>query len=136
LKATGETPSSNSTDKLRSLTPQELQVALIVAQGITTREAAAALFLSPKTVEFYLSNTHRKLGVRSRAELVQPVNIAPGMTSYLTLTINGAYAAQRDGTATLAYIPTPRLAKSRSGPQSAVPPSHLTLRRAACVTDC
>jgi DNA-binding CsgD family transcriptional regulator len=73
LKATGETPSSNSTDNLRSLTPQELQVALIVAQGITTREAAAALFLSPKTVEFHLSNTYRKLGVRSRAELVRRV---------------------------------------------------------------
>jgi hypothetical protein len=45
---------------------------LIVAQGNTTREAAAALFLSPKTVEFHLGNTYRKLGVRSRAELRTP----------------------------------------------------------------
>jgi DNA-binding CsgD family transcriptional regulator len=58
---------------LRSLTPQELQVALLVAQGSTNREAAAALFLSPKTVEFHLGNTYRKLGVRSRAELVRRV---------------------------------------------------------------
>jgi len=45
-------------------------VALIVSQGISNREAAAALFLSPKTVEFHLGNTYRKLGVRSRAELI------------------------------------------------------------------
>ena len=58
---------------LRSLTAQELQVALIVARGSTNRETAAALFLSPKTVEFHLGNTYRKLGVRSRAELVRRV---------------------------------------------------------------
>jgi len=48
-------------------------VALIVARGSTNREAAAALFLSPKTVEFHLGNTYRKLGVRLRAELVRRV---------------------------------------------------------------
>lgn len=58
---------------LRSLTPQELQVALAVARGSTNREAAAALFLSPKTIEFHLGNTYRKLGVRSRTELVRRV---------------------------------------------------------------
>ena len=56
---------------LRSLTSQELQVALIVARGSTNREAAAALFLSTKTVEFHLGNTYRKLAVRSRSELVR-----------------------------------------------------------------
>ena len=44
------------------LTPQELQVALEVARGSTNREAAAALFLSPKTIEFHLRNVYRKLG--------------------------------------------------------------------------
>jgi DNA-binding CsgD family transcriptional regulator len=73
LRASGETPSPDTATNLRSLTPQELQVALIVAQGKTTREAAAALFLSPKTVEFHLGNTYRKLGVRSRTELVRRV---------------------------------------------------------------
>ena len=55
------------------LTPQELQVALIVAEGKTNREAAAALFLSTKTVEFHLHNAFRKLGVRSRTELARLV---------------------------------------------------------------
>jgi DNA-binding CsgD family transcriptional regulator len=67
------TPPRDNAGGLRSLTPQELQVTLIVARGITNREAAAALFLSPKTVEFHLGNTYRKLGVRSRAELVRRV---------------------------------------------------------------
>jgi DNA-binding CsgD family transcriptional regulator len=73
LQAAGEVPSRGAIASLRALTPQELQVALIVAQGITNREAAAALFLSPKTVEFHLGNTYRRLGVRSRAELVRRV---------------------------------------------------------------
>jgi DNA-binding CsgD family transcriptional regulator len=73
LRATGEMPPRDNAGGLRPLTPQELQVALTVAQGATNREAAAALFLSPKTVEFHLGNTYRKLGVRSRAELVRRV---------------------------------------------------------------
>jgi DNA-binding CsgD family transcriptional regulator len=55
------------------LTPQELQVALVVAGGATNAEAAAQLFLSPKTIEYHLSNAYRKLGIRSRAELVRSV---------------------------------------------------------------
>ncbi len=51
------------------LTPQEYQVAATVADGATNREAASALFLSQKTIEFHLSNIYRRLGVRSRAEL-------------------------------------------------------------------
>jgi DNA-binding CsgD family transcriptional regulator len=73
LRASGDMPSCDAANNLRSLTAQELQVAMIVAQGSTTREAAAALFLSPKTVEFHLGNTYRKLGLRSRAELVRRV---------------------------------------------------------------
>jgi DNA-binding CsgD family transcriptional regulator len=46
---------------------------MTVAKGSTNREAAASLFLSEKTVEFHLGNTYRKLGVRSRSELVRRV---------------------------------------------------------------
>lgn len=53
------------------LTPQELQIASQVAEGKANKEVAAALFLSPKTVEFHLSRVYRKLGVSSRAELVR-----------------------------------------------------------------
>ena len=51
------------------LTAHELQVALIIADGASNREAAAALFLSPKTIEFHLAHIYRKLGVRTRTEL-------------------------------------------------------------------
>ena len=53
------------------LTPSELQVALLVAEGRTNREVAAAIFLSPKTVEHYLSQIYRKLGIKRRTELTR-----------------------------------------------------------------
>jgi DNA-binding CsgD family transcriptional regulator len=52
------------------LTPQELMVAQAVSKGATNREVGAELFLSVKTVEHHLSAVYRKLGVRSRTELV------------------------------------------------------------------
>jgi DNA-binding CsgD family transcriptional regulator len=53
------------------LTPQELQIALQVAEGKANKEVAAAMFLSTKTVEFHLSRIYRKLGLASRSELVR-----------------------------------------------------------------
>ena len=44
------------------LTPQEFQVAIAVADGATNKEAANALFLSQKTVEFHLSAIYRRSG--------------------------------------------------------------------------
>jgi DNA-binding NarL/FixJ family response regulator len=54
---------------VEELTPHELQVALLVAQGLTNREVGSALFLSPKTIEHHLSAIYRKLGLRSRTQL-------------------------------------------------------------------
>jgi DNA-binding CsgD family transcriptional regulator len=73
LRATGLTVTPTNNSSLRDLTPQELQVALIIAKGATTKQAAASLFLSPKTIEFHLANTYRKLGLSSRTELVRRV---------------------------------------------------------------
>ncbi|WP_305789674.1 LuxR family transcriptional regulator [Symbioplanes lichenis] len=56
---------------LARLTPRELQVACAVADGLSNPEAAQALFLSRKTVETHLSSAYRKLGVRSRTQLVR-----------------------------------------------------------------
>ena len=53
------------------LTSQECQVASLVAEGATNREAASQLFVSPKTIETHLSSIYRKLGVRSRTELAR-----------------------------------------------------------------
>jgi DNA-binding NarL/FixJ family response regulator len=51
------------------LTVREEEVARLVAAGVTNREVAARLFLSPKTVERHLVNLFRKLEVRNRTEL-------------------------------------------------------------------
>jgi DNA-binding NarL/FixJ family response regulator len=70
LTATGgEFARTSEVSPADELTPHELQVALLVADGLTNREAAAALFLSPKTIEHHLSIIYRKLGLRSRAQL-------------------------------------------------------------------
>lgn len=71
LGATGEHARRRDPSTLDELTPQELQVAMLLAGGLTTREAAAKLFLSPKTVEHHLRNTYRKLSVRSRDALAE-----------------------------------------------------------------
>jgi DNA-binding CsgD family transcriptional regulator len=69
LAATGETVRRRDPTVTERLTPQELQIALAVGEGQTNREVAAALFLSPKTIEYHLHNVYRKLDVRSRAQL-------------------------------------------------------------------
>jgi DNA-binding CsgD family transcriptional regulator len=51
------------------LTPRELQIGLLLAEGKSTREAGAALFLSPKTVEYHLRHVYQKLEIHSREEL-------------------------------------------------------------------
>jgi DNA-binding CsgD family transcriptional regulator len=51
------------------LTPSEQRVAELAATGIRNRDIAAAMFISPKTVEANLSRVYTKLGIHSRAEL-------------------------------------------------------------------
>jgi DNA-binding CsgD family transcriptional regulator len=69
LAATGETARRRDPTTLDDLTPQEMQIALLLAGGKTTREAAAAVFLSPKTIEYHLRHVYQKLGIHSRDEL-------------------------------------------------------------------
>ena len=71
LAATGETRRRRDPSTIDELTPQELQIALLLTAGRTTREAAAALFLSPKTVEYHLRHVYQKLGVNSRDQLAR-----------------------------------------------------------------
>jgi DNA-binding CsgD family transcriptional regulator len=51
------------------LTPQEEAVTSLVAQGLSNREVAAELYVSPKTVQYHLTRIYAKLGIRSRSEL-------------------------------------------------------------------
>ena len=71
LAASGERMRRRDPSTLDELTPQELQIGLMLAAGRTTREAAAALFLSPKTIEYHLRHVYLKLGIHSREELAR-----------------------------------------------------------------
>jgi len=57
--------------RVEGLSPSELPVAKLVAEGLTNREIASALFLSETTVASHLSHIYAKLGVRSRTELMR-----------------------------------------------------------------
>jgi DNA-binding CsgD family transcriptional regulator len=69
LSATGAPTPQPSRAGLPLLTPQELQVARLAAQGLSNRDIAAQLFLSPRTVGYHLYKAFPKLGVASRNEL-------------------------------------------------------------------
>ncbi len=71
LKASGAKLRPRDQSPHEALTPRELHVALAVASGRTNREVGATLFISPRTVELHLSRVFRKLGLRTRAELIR-----------------------------------------------------------------
>jgi DNA-binding CsgD family transcriptional regulator len=71
LRASGQSARKRQPSTRDQLTAQELQIAHFVGQGLSNREAAAQLFLSPRTVAFHLRNIFRKLGISSRTELAR-----------------------------------------------------------------
>ncbi|MEU5539132.1 LuxR C-terminal-related transcriptional regulator, partial [Streptomyces sp. NPDC020362] len=69
LRATGEQARSRTSKASDQLTMQEVHIARQVADGATSKEVAAKLFLSPRTVDAHLRNIFRKLGLTSRRQL-------------------------------------------------------------------
>ena len=60
----------------KTLTCQELQVALAVAGGASNKEVALSLFVGARTIEFHLGSVYRKLGIHSRSQLTRIVTSA------------------------------------------------------------
>ena len=71
LRASGETARKRSPRAIDELTPQELQITRLVAEGATNKEVAARLFLSPRTIDYHLRKVFSKLGISSRSELIR-----------------------------------------------------------------
>ena len=99
LEASGEHRRAR-VDPASDLTPQELQIAMLVVDGLSNRDAASTLFISPKTVEVHLTHIYRKLGVHSRTQLARELR------------------ARSDGAGTRRFVPEER----NAGEQRAVPP--------------
>jgi DNA-binding CsgD family transcriptional regulator len=71
LRASGETVRRrDETAGEVPLTPQERQVAQLVKKGMSNKDVAAQLFVSPRTVDFHLRNVYTKTGVSSRGDLI------------------------------------------------------------------
>jgi DNA-binding CsgD family transcriptional regulator len=71
LRASGETARTRDPSTRTQLTGQERQVARLAGQGLTNRQIAARLFLSPHTVGYHLHKVYAKLGISARAALRQ-----------------------------------------------------------------
>jgi DNA-binding CsgD family transcriptional regulator len=69
LRASGARPRRTAVSGVDSLTPAELRVCRLAAQGLTNRQIAQELFVTGKTVQTHLAHAYRKLDVASRREL-------------------------------------------------------------------
>jgi DNA-binding NarL/FixJ family response regulator len=71
LRASGETARRRDPAARDELTPQELQIARLVASGLSNPVIAAQLFLSPRTIDYHLRKVFAKLEISSRGDLTR-----------------------------------------------------------------
>jgi DNA-binding NarL/FixJ family response regulator len=69
LRASGETSRKRTPEAWSELSPQELQIAQMAAQGLSNREIGQKLFLSHRTIGSHLYRLFPKLGITSRGQL-------------------------------------------------------------------
>src|SRR5258708_3329285 len=77
LRATGQTKPRVDPYTRVPLTPQEGEIASLAAAGLTNKQIAERLFLSPRTVGSHLHRIFPKLGIATRAALRDALAAAP-----------------------------------------------------------
>jgi DNA-binding NarL/FixJ family response regulator len=77
LRASGETIRHHAPDRRDQLSPQEMQIAKLAAEGLSNRQIAARLFVSHRTVGSHLYKIFPKLGISSRGELASALHESP-----------------------------------------------------------
>ena len=81
LRATGLATGPTDVTGVASLTPQQLEIAQLAAEGLTNKEIGARLFLSHRTVSTHLYQLFPKLGITSRAALRDALRDSPSTPS-------------------------------------------------------
>jgi DNA-binding NarL/FixJ family response regulator len=71
LKATGARPRRPWRTGVAALTPSELRVARLAAEGRTNRQIPCELYVTAKAIEGHLARAYTKLGIKGRAQLAQ-----------------------------------------------------------------
>jgi DNA-binding CsgD family transcriptional regulator len=77
LRSSGGRARRGPRARTSELTPQQAQIATMVAEGRTNKSIANSLFLSPRTIEFHLSQVYRKLDITNRTQLARALLISP-----------------------------------------------------------
>ena len=78
LEAAGARPRRNRITGRYALTPSELRVAQMAADGHSSQEIAQLLFVTTRTIESHLDHTYSKLGINSRSQLAEALNRQQG----------------------------------------------------------
>ena len=81
LRAAGAATGRPTSDVVVSLTPQQLEISQLAAQGLTNKQIGERLFLSHRTVATHLYQPYPKLGITSRAALSDALAASPRIPS-------------------------------------------------------
>ena len=81
LRAAGVVTEAKPPQAIDDLTPQQMQIVMLAARGLSNRDIADKLFLSPRTVGFHLYNAFPKLQVSTRAQLADVLGDGTDLSS-------------------------------------------------------
>ncbi len=100
LRASGEASRRRTEHAWEALTPQELHIAQLAAEGLSNKEIGARLYLSHRTVGYHLHRIFSKTGITSRSGLHAP-SLPTRHTARLTADPSSDWSFDRDAASLL-----------------------------------